>query len=92
MKAVGKFVIVRDEEVIQKNDLGLIITEESDQNIRYIIGEVVSCGDDVKEVKPGQYVYFDKVSGSELRVKGSKYKAIREQDVVVTMDNVDSVI
>jgi co-chaperonin GroES (HSP10) len=46
----------------------------------------------VKEVKPGQYVYFDKVSGSELRVKGSKYKAIREQDVVVTMDNVDSAI
>ena len=92
MKAVGKFVIVRDEEVIQKNDLGLIITEQSDQNIRYIICEVVSCGDDVKEVKPGQYVYFDKVSGSELRVKGSKYKAIREQDVVVTMDNVDSAI
>ena len=67
MKAVGKFVIVRDEEVIQKNDLGLIITEQSDQNIRYIIGEVVSCGDDVKEVKPGQYVYFDKVDRKSTR-------------------------
>ena len=29
MKAVGKFIIVKDEEVVQKNDLGLIITEKS---------------------------------------------------------------
>ena len=53
MKAVGSYIIVKDEEVIQKNDLGLIITEESDNNIRYIIGEVVSVGADVKEVEVG---------------------------------------
>jgi co-chaperonin GroES (HSP10) len=92
MKAVGNFIIIKDDEVVQKNELGLIITEKSDNNIRYIIGEVISVGDDVKEVSPGQFVYFDKIAGSELRVKGDKYKAIREKDVVVTMDNVDSSI
>lgn len=92
MKAVGSFIIIRDEEVIQKNELGLIMTEKSDNNIRYIIGEVITVGDDVKEVTPGQFVYFDKISGSELRIKGDKLKAIRERDVVVTLDNVDSVI
>lgn len=92
MKAVGNFIIIKDDEVVQKNELGLIITEKSDNNIRYIIGEVISVGDDVKEVYPGQFVYFDKIAGSELRVKGDKYKAIREKDVVVTMDNVDSSI
>lgn len=92
MKAVGKFIIVKDEEVVQKNDLGLIITEKSDLNIRYIIGEVITVGDEVKEVKPGEFVYFDKISGSELRVKGQKFKAIREQDVVVTMKDVNTVI
>ena len=61
MKAVGNYIIVKDEEVIQKNDLGLIITEESDNNIRYIIGEVVSVGADVKEVEVGGKVYFDKI-------------------------------
>ena len=50
MKAVGSYIIVKDEEVIQKNDLGLIITEESDLNIRYIIGEVVSVGWDRERV------------------------------------------
>ena len=92
MKAVGKFIIIKDEEVIQKIDLGLIITEQSDLNIRYIIGEVITVGDEVKEVNPGDFVYFDKISGSELRIKGEKYKAIREQDVVVTMDDVNTVI
>ena len=58
MKAVGSFIIVKDEEVIQKNDLGLIITEESDNNIRYIIGEVVSVGADVKEVEVGGSTEF----------------------------------
>ena len=92
MKAVGSFIIIKDEEVIQKNELGLIMTEKSDLNIRYIIGEVITVGDDVKEVKPGDFVYFDKISGSELRIKGEKYKAIREQDVVVTMQDVNTVI
>ena len=82
MKAVGNFIIVKDDEVVQKNNLGLIITELSDVNLRYIIGEV----------KPGSFVYFDKVAGSDLRIKGEKFKAIREQDVVVTMKDVNSVI
>lgn len=92
MKAVGSYIIVKDEEVIQKNDLGLIITEESDNNIRYIIGEVVSVGADVKEVEIGGRVYFDKIAGSSLRVNGTKLKAIRERDVVVILDNADSII
>ena len=92
MKAVGNFIIITDDEVIQKNDLGLIITEQSDLNIRYIIGKVITVGDLVKEVEPGNFVYFDKVAGSDLRVKGKKFKAIREQDVVVTMKDVNSVI
>lgn len=92
MKAVGSFIIVKAEEVVQENDLGLIITEQSDINIRYIIGEVVTVGEHVKEVMPGQYVYYDKISGSELRVAGDKFIAIREKDVVITMDDVNSSI
>jgi len=92
MKAVGSYIIVKDEEVIQKNDLGLIITEESDLNIRYIIGEVVSVGSEVKEVEVGGRVYFDKIAGSNLRVNGTKLKAIRERDVVVILGNADTII
>jgi|TARA_B110000908_G_scaffold15613_1_gene17820 co-chaperonin GroES (HSP10) len=92
MKAVGSYIIIKDEEVIQKNDLGLIITEQSDTNIRYIIGEVVSVGSEVKEVEVGGRVYFDKIAGSNLRVNGKKLKAIRERDVVVILGNADSII
>ena len=65
---------------------------KSDLNIRYVVGEVVTTGDLVKEVKEGSFVYFDKVAGSELRIKGNRYKAIRERDVVVFLEDADTVI
>jgi len=92
MKAVGDFIIVKDQELTHKNELGLIISDKSDLNIRYVVGEVVTTGDLVKEVKEGSFVYFDKVAGSELRIKGNRYKAIRERDVVVFLEDADTVI
>lgn len=85
MKAIGNYIIVTDEEVVQKNNLGLIISEEADQNIRYIEGLVISVGDKTVAVEVGDRVYFDKVAGSRIRLKGKKYIAIRESDVVVTL-------
>ena len=85
MKAIGNFIIVTDEEVVQKNNLGLIISEEADQNIRYIEGLVISVGDQVNAVEVGDRVYFDKIAGSRIRLNGKKYIAIRQSDVVVTI-------
>ena len=85
MKAVGDYIIVKDEPVQQTNRLGLVVTEMTDNNIRYITGEVVSVGGEVKEITVGAHVYFDKVAGSGFRYKGDRFKAIRERDVVVTM-------
>lgn len=92
MKAVGDFIIVEDGEVYQKNELGLIISDKSDLNMRYIIGKVITIGELVKEVKEGMVVYFDKVAGSDIRIKGDKYKAIRERDVVVMLDDANTSI
>ena len=92
MKAEGDFIIVEDGEVYQKNELGLIISDKSDLNVRYIIGKVITIGELVKEVKEGMVVYFDKVAGSDIRIKGDKYKAIRERDVVVMLDDANTSI
>ena len=86
MSAVGSIIIVTDEETFQKNDLGLVISEAVDNNVRYLIGKVVTTGDDVKEINEGSLVYYDKVAGSPIRIKGEKFIAIRERDVVVTID------
>lgn len=86
MRAVGSFIIVTDEETHQKNDLGLIISESVDQNVRYLIGKVVTVGEDVKEINKNSLVYYDKVAGSPIRINGVKYIAIRERDVVITVD------
>lgn len=92
MRAVGSFIIVTDEETFQKNDLGLVISETVDNNVRYLIGKVVTTGEDVKEINEGALVYYDKVAGSPIRISGKKYIAIRERDVVVTVDEPDTAI
>jgi co-chaperonin GroES (HSP10) len=92
MRAVGSFIIVTDEETFQKNDLGLVISETVDNNVRYLIGKVVTTGEDVKEINEGALVYYDKVAGSPIRISGKKYIAIRERDVVVTVDEPDTTI
>lgn len=92
MKAVGNYIIVTDKEVVQKNSLGLIISETADHNIRYIEGLVISKGDSVKSVEVGDRIYFDKVAGSKIRLRGEKYIAIREGDVVVTLGDANSII
>lgn len=92
MRAVGSFIIVTDEETHQKNDLGLIISESVDQNVRYLIGKVVTVGEEVKEVRKDALVYYDKVAGSPVRIEGVKYVAIRERDVVITVDEPISAI
>ena len=55
-------------------------------------GKVITIGELVKEVKEGMVVYFDKVAGSDIRIKGEKYKAIRERDVVVMLDDANTPI
>ena len=60
--------------------------------MRYIIGKVITIGELVKEVKEGMVVYFDKVAGSDIRIKGDKYKAISERDVVVMLDDANTSI
>jgi co-chaperonin GroES (HSP10) len=86
MRAVGSFIIVTNQETYQKNDLGLIISESVDQNVRYLVGKVITTGDEVKEINVGSFVYYDKVAGSPIRINGEKFIAIRERDVVITVD------
>lgn len=85
MKAIGSFVVLSkvEEEVKKKN--GLIMTEATDVKIRYKLGEVISAGEDVKDLTPGDRVYYDMAGASDIRVDGKKYSVIAERGIVVRL-------
>lgn len=85
MRAFGRTLVISEIKEEVKNKLGLIVTEANDRDIRYKLGEVFLVGDDVKDINPGDKLYFDKVSASELRLNGTKYQIININDVRVVL-------
>ena len=86
MKAVGKYIVidpVKEENVKTKG--GLILTDKQREDIRYRIAKVKSVGTDVKGVKAGNEIYYDKVAGTKIEIDKQEYQVIKEQDVVIVL-------
>ena len=86
MKAIGKY-IVKDpiKEVDTTTKGGLILAEKQREDVRYRTAKVKSVGLDVKAIKVGNEIYYDKASGFNIEIKGEMYKVIKEQDVVIIL-------
>ena len=85
MKAHGRTIVLKPIKEEVKNKIGLVVTEANDRDIRYKLGEVFMSGEDVKDIKAGDRLYYDKVNASELRLDGNKYQIINLSDVRVVL-------
>ena len=83
MKAIYFYLIVSDIKEEQKKIAGLIFTEKTDLDNRYIRARVISCGSKVEGVKDSDIVYYDKHAGLGISYEDTLYKIIRTQDVVL---------
>ena len=83
MKAVNNYIIVEKIKTEQKKVAGLIITENIDDDNRYIKANVISTGNLVEGIKDGDVVYYDKHAGHGVQYKETLYYVIRNVDVVL---------
>ena len=83
MKAVNNYIIVKKIKQGPKTVGGLIMTEELDDDNRYIKADVVSVGNLVEGVKEKDVVYYDKHAGHGVQYKEILYHVIRSGDVVL---------
>ena len=83
MKAINFYLIVSDIKEEQKKIAGLIFTEKTDLDNRYIRARVISCGSKVEGVKDEDIVYYDKHAGHGISYEDPLYKIIKTQDVVL---------
>ncbi len=51
----------------------------------YAVAEVVSVGDKIEGVKPGDTVYYYPNAGKELTIKNEKYRVITNSEVLVVL-------
>ena len=83
MKAVNHYTIVQNIKTEPKKVAGLIMTEELDDDNRYIKAEVISAGNLVEGIKEKDIVYYDKHAGHGVQYKDTLYQVIRSGDVVL---------
>ena len=83
MQPIGKYIvaILTDGEV--KTESGLILSGEDLNQFRYKRAVVVEAGTDVKDIKKGDKIYFDKAHSFTMIIKDTQYTILRESDVVV---------
>ena len=83
MKAINHYVIVDKVQNKQKTIGGLIMTEDLDQDNRYIKASIVSAGNLVEGVKDGDIIYYDKHAGHGVQFEDKLYFVIRASDIVL---------
>ena len=83
MKAINRYIIVDKIKTEPKKVAGLIMTEETDQDNRYLKAKIVSCGNLVEGLKDGDTIYYDKHAGHDISFNDKLYKVIQDRDVVL---------
>ena len=83
MKAVNNYIIVEKIKQGPKTVGGLILTEDIDDDNRYVKATVISTGNLVEGIKDNDVVFYDKHAGHGVQYKETLYQVIRSGDVVL---------
>lgn len=81
MKAIGKRILIDPKPIDKITKTGIIIPAKSED--KPSIGKVISIGNEVREIKEGDIVHFNKHVGIEVTVNDIKYLSIKEDEVYI---------
>ena len=83
MKAINNYLVVDKIKEEQRKVAGLIMTEDLDDDNRYLKAKVISAGNLVEAVTKGDTVYYDKHAGHGIQWQDKLYFVIRSSDIVL---------
>ena len=86
MKAIGNNVVIVPVKVTgDKTKGGLLLVKKDREDIRYIKAVIHSVSDEVKALKKGDIIYYDKHAGHIIEFDKDQYTVIKVQDIVVVL-------
>ena len=83
MKAINRYIIVDKIKTEPKKVAGLIMTDNTDSDNRYLKAKIISIGNLVEGLKDGDVVYYDKHAGHDISYREKLHRVIRSGDVVL---------
>jgi co-chaperonin GroES (HSP10) len=85
MKAVGKYIVIKEIKEQQKTESGILLTSDDVNLQRYKKGLVKIPGPEVNVVSEGDLIYYDKNSGHSMMLEEDVVTIISERDIVVVL-------
>lgn len=82
MKAINKYVTLNKLDESMVSESGLELTAGERDRTRYRYAEVLSVGEEVLSIKPGDKVCYDRTNAFTLFVKGVQITVVRGGDIV----------
>ena len=83
MKAVNHYLIIERIKDEPTKVGGLILTEQTDEDNRYLKAKVISIGSLVEGIQEGDIIHYDKHAGHGIQHKDKFYGVIKQMDVVL---------
>jgi co-chaperonin GroES (HSP10) len=83
MKAVNHYIIIEQIKEGPKKVGGLVLTDEINEDNRYLKAKVISIGNLVEGIQEDDIIYYDKHAGHGIQHKDKFYGVIKQQDVVL---------
>ena len=83
MKAINRYIVVDKIKVEPKMVAGLIMTDDTDSDNRYLRAKIISTGNLVEGLKDDDVIFYDKHAGHDISWKDSLYRVIQDRDVVL---------
>jgi chaperonin GroES len=79
-KPLKERIFVSYTEELDKTAGGIYLPDTAKEKPQK--GKVEAVGGEVKEVKVGDLVLFDKYSGSKISIEGTDYLILKEEDIL----------
>ena len=83
MKAINRYIIIKNIKTEPKKVAGLIMTDDTDVDNRYIKAKIISCGNLVEGLQDDDTIYYDKHAGHDISWKDTLYMVIQDRDVIL---------
>jgi len=83
MQAINHYIVIRKIKEAPVKVGGLELTEDQNKDVRYLKAEIVSVGDKVTMLTPGNIIRYDKHAGHGIEWNEDLLHVINLGDVVI---------
>ncbi len=83
IKPLGDRVVAVREEMSNKTASGLYLPDGAKE--KPVIAKVEAIGPEVKTLKKGDRIVYKEYSTTELKIDGTEYLIVKEEDVLATL-------